>query len=82
MDDGGKPPSGLSVRDVEAALAEALGPKAAHSKSTVTRILEATKVEFEGWRTRCLSGAHLDDLFLVGPLRIQPGSRAEPVSGA
>jgi putative transposase len=30
---------GLSVRDVEAALAEALGPEAALSKSTVSRIL-------------------------------------------
>ena len=32
---------GLSVRDVEAALAEALGPEAALSTSTVARICEA-----------------------------------------
>jgi hypothetical protein len=38
---------GLSVRDVEAALAEALGPEAALSKSTVSRICEAIKTEFD-----------------------------------
>jgi len=51
---------GLSVRDVEAALAEALGPGATLSKSTVSRICEAIKVEFEIWRSRDLSGISLD----------------------
>ena len=37
----------LSVRDVEAALAEALGPQAALSKSTVNRICQEIKVEFD-----------------------------------
>ena len=41
---------GLSVRDVEATLAEALGSEAALSKSTVSRICEAIKDEFESWR--------------------------------
>src|SRR5512133_1204929 len=37
---------GLSVRDVEATLADALGAEAALSKSTVSRICEAIKNEF------------------------------------
>jgi len=36
---------GLSARDVEATLAEALGLEAALSKSTVSRIYEAIKGE-------------------------------------
>lgn len=36
---------GLSVRDVEATLAEALGPEAALSKSTVSQVCEAIKDE-------------------------------------
>jgi transposase-like protein len=71
---------GLSVRDVEAALAEALGSEAALSKSTVSRICEAIKVEFEEWRTRDLSGVDLDYLFLDGShFKFHPGSPAEPV---
>ena len=71
---------GLSVRDVEAALAEALGSEAALSKSTVSRICEAIKVEFETWRTRDLSDVHLDYLFLDGShFKFHPGSAAEPV---
>jgi putative transposase len=42
---------GLSTRDMEAALAEALGPEAALSKSTVSRICEAIKVELDTWRS-------------------------------
>ena len=38
---------GLSVRDVEAALAEALGPEATVSKSTVSRVCQAIKDEFD-----------------------------------
>jgi putative transposase len=71
---------GLSVRDVEAALAEALGSEAALSKSTVSRICEAIKIEFEQWRTRDLSDVHLDYLFLDGShFKFHPGSAAEPV---
>jgi len=71
---------GLSVRDVEAALAEALGSEAALSKSTVSRICEAIKVEFEAWRCRDLSDVHLDYLFLDGShFKFHPGSPAEPV---
>jgi putative transposase len=74
---------GLSVRDVEAALAEALGPEAALSKSTVSRICEAIKVEFETWRTRDLSGLVLDYLFLDGShFKFHAGAGAEPVLAA
>jgi hypothetical protein len=38
---------GLSTRDVEASLAEALGAEAALSKSTVSRVCEAIKDEFD-----------------------------------
>jgi hypothetical protein len=40
---------GLSVRDVEAALTDALGPEAAVSKSTVSRICEEIKEQYEAW---------------------------------
>ncbi len=39
---------GLSVRDVEAALTEALGESATVSKSTVSRVCKQLKTEFEG----------------------------------
>jgi putative transposase len=71
---------GLSVRDVEAALAEALGPEAALSKSTVSRICEAIKDEFDAWTRRDLQGVELEYLFLDGShSRMHPGARAEPV---
>jgi putative transposase len=71
---------GLSVRDVEATLAEALGSEAALSKSTVSRICEAIKVEFEAWRARDLSALTLDYLFLDGShFKFHPGSPSEPV---
>ena len=43
---------GLSVRDVEAALAEALGDRAAISKSTVSAICQQIKDEYEAWARR------------------------------
>jgi putative transposase len=71
---------GLSVRDVEAALAEALGSEAALSKSTVSRVCEAIKVEFEAWRSRDLSDVELDYLFLDGShFKFHAGSPSEPV---
>jgi putative transposase len=74
---------GLSVRDVEATLADALGPEAALSKSTVSRICEASKVEFDAWRERDLSALELDYLFLdASHFRMHEGSRAEPVLSA
>ena len=71
---------GLSVRDVEAALAEALGPEAALSKSTVGRVCEQIKTEFDAWKLRDLGGIELEYLFLDGShFRMHPGARAEPV---
>jgi putative transposase len=74
---------GLSVRDVEATLADALGPEAALSKSTVSRVCEAIKAEFDTWKARDLSEVHLEYLFLDGShFRFHEGSRAEPVLAA
>jgi putative transposase len=60
---------GLSDRDIEAALREALGPGATIGKSTVSRICEAIKDEFATWRTRDLSGITLDYLFVDASVR-------------
>ncbi len=74
---------GLSVRDVEAALAEALGDQAAVSKSTVSAICQAIKEEYQAWARRSLSGVTLDYLFLDASFfRMHPGSPAEPVLAA
>jgi putative transposase len=71
---------GLSVRDVEAALAEALGPEAALSKSTVCRICQVIKEEFDAFTTRDLGGVEVDYLFLDGAhFRYHPGAPAEPI---
>jgi transposase-like protein len=74
---------GLSVRDVEAALAEALGDQAAISKSTVSVICGQIKEEYQAWSTRCLDDVVLDYLFLDASFfRMHPGSPAEPVLAA
>ncbi len=74
---------GLSVRDVEAALAEALGDQAAISKSTVSAICGQIKDEYQAWVTRRLDGITLDYLFLDASFfRMHPGSPAEPVLAA
>jgi putative transposase len=71
---------GLSDRDVEAALREALGPDATIGKSTVSRICEAIKAEFAIWRTRQLSGVTLDYLFVdASHFKMHDGARSEPV---
>jgi putative transposase len=74
---------GLSVRDVEATLAEALGSEATLSKSTVSRVCEAIKTEFDAWKKRDLSEISLEYLFLDGSqFRYHDGARAEPVLAA
>jgi putative transposase len=71
---------GLSTRDVEAALAEALGPQAALSRSTVSRVCEAIKDQFDTWRTRSLAEVELEYLYLdASHFKMHPGARAEPV---
>jgi transposase-like protein len=74
---------GLSDRDIEATLAEVLGPEAALSRSTVSRICAAIGEEFAAWRTRDLSGVRLDYLFLdASHFKMHPGAPAEPVLAA
>jgi transposase-like protein len=74
---------GLSVRDVEAALAEALGDQAAISKSTVAAICGQIKDEYQAWARRPLDDVVLDYLFLDASFfRMHPGSPAEPVLAA
>ena len=71
---------GLSVRDVEASLTDALGPESTVSKSTVSRICEAIRDEFDTWKTRDLSGVELDYFFADGSyFKMHPGAPAEPV---
>src|SRR6266581_251791 len=74
---------GLSVRDVEATLAEALGDQAAISKSTVSQVCQAIQGEYQAWTTRRLDAITLDYLFLDASFfRMHPGSPAEPILAA
>lgn len=74
---------GLSVRDVEATLADALGPEAALSKSTVSRVCQAIKDDYDAWAARSLTGAELDYLFLDGShFKYHAGAKAEPLLAA
>ena len=74
---------GLSVRDVEATLAEALGPQATVSKSTVSRICTQIKTQFEAFSQRRLDDVELDYLFLDGShFKYHVGAAAEPVLAA
>lgn len=74
---------GLSVRDVEATLAGALGDQAAISKSTVSSVCQAIKDEYEAWARRRLDDVTLDYLYLDASFfRMHPGSPAEPVLAA
>lgn len=71
---------GLSDRDIESALREALGPDATVSKSTVSRICEQIKDEFDAWRARDLSAVELDYLFVdASHFKMHDGARSEPV---
>lgn len=71
---------GLSDRDVEAALAEVLGPEAALSRSTVSRICQQLKDEFARFCENDLSGLKLDYLYLDGAnFKMHEHARAEPV---
>jgi putative transposase len=71
---------GLSDRDIEAALREALGNDATVSKSTVSRICERIKDEFATWRTRDLSDVAIDYLFVdASHFKMHDGAKSEPV---
>lgn len=74
---------GLSVRDVEASLADALGPQAALSKSTVSRVCQAIAEQFNTWRYRPLDEVDLDYLFLdASHFKMHHGARTEPILAA
>jgi putative transposase len=74
---------GLSVRDVEATLADALGDQAAISKSTVSAVCQQITGEYQAWAARRLDAVMLDYLFLDASFfRMHPGSPAEPVLAA
>jgi transposase-like protein len=74
---------GLSTRDVEATLADALGAEAALSKSTVSTICQAIHDELQAWSARRLDEIALDYLFLDASMfKMHAGSRAEPVLAA
>ena len=74
---------GLSTRDVEAALVEALGEQAAVSKSTVSRICGEIKTQLQAWSARRLDDVELDYLFLDGShFKYHANASAEPVLAA
>jgi transposase-like protein len=74
---------GLSVRDVENTLADALGAEATLSKSTVSRVCQAISGELAAWSFRRLDELALDYLFLDASMfKMHPGARAEPVLAA
>jgi putative transposase len=74
---------GLSVRDVEATLADALGAQATVSKSEVSRICQVIREELQTWSERRLDDVQLDYLFLDGShFRYHVGAAAEPVLAA
>jgi putative transposase len=74
---------GLSTRDVEAALAEALGEQATVSRSTVSRICAEIADEMAAWQQRRLDDVELDYLFLDASFfRYHVGAAAEPVLAA
>lgn len=74
---------GLSTRDVEATLVEALGEGAAVSKSTVSRVCEEIQAQFEAWSARRLDDVELDYLFLDGShFKYHANASAEPVLAA
>jgi hypothetical protein len=74
---------GLSTRDIEATLVESLGEAAAVSKSTVSRVCEQIKTEFDAWCARRLDEVTLNYLFLDGShFKYHANAGTEPVLAA
>jgi transposase-like protein len=74
---------GLSDRDVEAMLVEVFGQDATISRTTVSRICQRLRAEFDAWRRRDLSKVKLDYLYVDGSFfKMHPKARAEPVLAA
>lgn len=71
---------GLSDRDVEAMLVEVFGEQATISRTTVSRICQRLRAEFDAWQRRDLSKTRIDYLYLDGSfLQDAPKAKAEPV---
>jgi putative transposase len=71
---------GLADRDVEAMLVEVFGEQAAVSRTTVSRICQRLRAEFDAWCRRDLAGTGIDYLYLDGSFfKLHPKARAEPV---
>ena len=74
---------GLSDRDVEAMLVEVFGEQATISRTTVSRICQRLRAEFDAWRRRDLSTVRLDYLYVDGSFfKMHPKAKAEPVLAA
>jgi transposase-like protein len=74
---------GLSTCDIEATLTEALGEHAGVSRSTVSRVCEQIKTQFDTWCARRLDEVKLDYLFLDGShFKYHANAGAEPVLAA
>jgi transposase-like protein len=74
---------GLSTRDIEATVVEALGERAGVSRSTVSRVCEQIKTQFDAWCARRLDEVELDYLFLDGShFKYHANAAAEPVLAA
>jgi putative transposase len=72
---------GLSDRDVEAMLVEVFGQDATISRSTVSRICQRLRAEFDTWNRRDLSGTRLDYLYLDGSF-LQDAPQGQGRAGA
>jgi transposase-like protein len=71
---------GLSDRDIQATLVEVFGQDATISRTTVSRICQRLRAEFDAWKRRDLSGAKIDYLYLDGSFfKMHPKAKAEPV---
>jgi transposase-like protein len=71
---------GLSTRDVEATLAEALGEQAALSKSTVSEICQILVPQFKVWSQRDLADYVLEYLFCDASMfKYHDNAGAEPI---
>ena len=74
---------GLSTRDIEATLTEALGEHAGVSRSTVSRVCEQIKTQFDTWCARRLDEVKLDYLFRDGShFKYHANCGAKPVLAA
>jgi hypothetical protein len=72
---------GLSDRDVEAMLSEVFGEQATISRSTVSRICQRLRAEFDAWCRRDLSKTRVDYLYLDGSF-LQAAPQGQGRAGA